>query len=231
MNQKSLFFRNDDLGWMPQQFERLMNLFRKHEIVLCTAAIPLYCHDSYKKGAFSQDKGLLEIHSHGYSHLDHQTQGKKAEFGSQRTLEGVSHDLQKSLQITRDLFPDLYFEAFTPPWNRIDDDFIPVLKESGFKVLSRDGDKAAQVPGLLEINIHVDVHTSKKGKITSPQGIWQQVESQWQNSALCGVMLHHKHMEDTDFETLDLFLMEVKSKGIPVLSYKDIWSAQEATLV
>lgn len=228
MNQKTLFFRNDDLGWMPQQFERLMGLFRKHQLVLCTAAIPLYCTDSYQKGAFAKDRGLLEIHSHGFSHLDHQNQGKKAEFGDQRDVDSVRQELQKSLTLTKDLFGDLYFEAFTPPWNRIEDRFIPILKEAGFKVLSRDGDKMADVPGLLELNIHVDVHTSKKGKLSTSQKIWEQTESQWAKSPICGIMLHHKHMEERDYETLDLFLAEVKERRIPVLSYRDLWSQHEA---
>lgn len=226
MTQNYIYFRNDDLGWMPQQFESLLNLFRKHELVLCAAAIPLYCHDSYKKNAFAADKGILEIHSHGYSHLDHQTQGKKAEFGSQRNLESVRHDLGRSLIKVQELFPELYFEAFTPPWNRIEDQFIPFLKEAGFKVLSRDGDKLANVADLQEWNIHVDVHTSKKGKLTTPAMIWEKVESQWKSSPGCGVMLHHKHMEAADYATLDLFLAEVKSRGIPVLSYRDLWMSQ-----
>lgn len=224
MKQKSLFFRNDDLGWMPAQFERLMALFRKHELVLCAAAIPLYCNDSYKKNAFDADQAFLEIHSHGYSHLDHQNQGKKAEFGDQRDPESVRHELKKSLQMTQDLFGDLYFAAFTPPWNRIEDRFLPILKETGFKVLSRDGDKNGAVTGLMELNIHVDVHTSKKGKLTSPQAIWESTQAQWEKSDLCGIMLHHKHMEDQDYAVLDQFLAQVKEKNIPVLSYKTIWN-------
>jgi hypothetical protein len=95
----------------------------------------------------------------------------------------------------------------------------------GFKVLSRDGDKTFPAAGLSEINIHVDVHTSKKGKLTSSSAIWDQVQANWSASDLCGVMLHHKHMEDSDFTTLDTFLGEVKAKGIPVLSYREIYEA------
>lgn len=222
MPSKYLFFRNDDLGWMPQQFEKLLSLFRKHELILCAAAIPLYSKDSYKKGAFASDSKVLEVHSHGYSHLDHQNHGKKAEFGSSRSLESVRGELLRSREITQELFGDLYFEAFTPPWNRIDESFYELLPEVGFKILSRDGDKTAQVSGLKNLNIDVDVHTSKKGKLQTPESIWSEVQKIWEQKNICGVMLHHKHMDDQDFAVLDLFLQQVKEQHIPVLSYREM---------
>lgn len=223
MESKFLFFRNDDLGWMPQHFERLLELFRKHELYMCAAAIPLYSKDSYKPGAFAKDKNVLEIHSHGYSHLDHQNHGKKAEFGSERSLDTVRQELLRSREITQSIFGDLYFEAFTPPWNRIEESFYALLPEAGFKVLSRDGDKIADVAGLKNLNIDVDVHTSKKGKIQTTKAIWAAIEDIWKQKDLCGIMLHHKHMDDLDYEVLDLLLGEIKKRQVRVLNYRQIF--------
>lgn len=224
MDNKFLFFRNDDLGWMPQQFERLLDIFRKYEIPLCAAAIPLYAKDSYKKGSFAKDKNVLEIHSHGYSHLDHQNQGKKAEFGNARNPQSVQEELIRSREITQELFGELYFEAFTPPWNRIEDSLLPLLPAAGFKVLSRDGQKLASIAGLQNLNIDVDVHTSKKGKLQSEQSLWEAVESVWQNQDLCGVMLHHKHMDDLDYEVLESFVQSLKERRVSVLTYREIYN-------
>lgn len=221
-NQKTIFFRNDDLGWMPQQFDKMLSIFRKHQLPLCAAAIPLYCQDTYKANHFSSDKDILEVHTHGYSHLDHQSSGKKAEFGAERTVEGVTYDLKKAYAITKSLFPEQFYPAFTPPWNRIEGQFIKLLSGAGFKVLSRDPGKLANVDSIIDLNIDIDIHTSKKGKITDPLKIISAIEQTWSEKDICGVMLHHKHMEDNDFLVLDLLLAEINKRQFKVVKYNDI---------
>lgn len=208
-----LFFRNDDLGWNPREFSQLLDLFVQNGHKLNVAAIPMACLETYEPGSFANTAPYLQIHSHGLAHFDHAEFGKKCEFGDNRTRESVAQDLQKSKAIAEELFGELYYPAFTPPWNRISDQFIPLLKEAGFEVLSRDGDKNASFPGLQELNIDVDLHTCKVPVQLTPEELVERIQSG--DRKTLGIMLHHKHMARKDYDDLDRLLKILNEREIP----------------
>jgi len=207
---KTVFFRNDDLGWMPPQFLRLAELFRSQDAKLCAAAIPMSCLETYKPSPFRDYSKNLEVHVHGFTHLDFEGSGKKAEFGAARGANAASSDLVRGFEIISDLFPDCFSPVFTPPWNRIDPKLIPVLKDSGYRAISTDGPARFAGSGLQELNVTVDLHTNKKGRPSIDQ-ILEYVES---SSNPVGIMLHHKVMTDADFIELDELLKRLRQRDI-----------------
>ncbi|MGE0633622.1 MAG: hypothetical protein AB7O96_14510 [Pseudobdellovibrionaceae bacterium] len=217
-----LFFRNDDVGWNLKDFEKLLGLFVKNGQKLNGAAIPSASMDAYKKDVFNAHRGNLQIHTHGYAHLDHQSEGKKAEFGSARSHDSVKKELRESLSMTQDVFKDLFFPAFTPPWNRIDETLIPLLAEAGFKVLSRDGDKISKTPGLKDLNIDLDLHTSKKPRIYTTESLLAEAEEVGKTKKHVGIMIHHKHMVEDDFVFMDQFLKLLSSKKIETHFFSEL---------
>lgn len=227
---KKLFFRNDDVGWNLKDFDRLLSLFVTNHHKLNGAAIPSASLDSYPVGIFSEFKKNLQIHTHGFAHLDHQSEGKKAEFGSARSLDSVKKELQQAYANTQHIFGDLFFPAFTPPWNRIEDSWISLIHECGFRILSRDGDRKNSIAGLGDLNVHIDLHTSRKPVAYTPETLLQEVLSLQTPYNHVGIMIHHKHMAEADFVFIDQFLQLLTAKEIPTYFFSELESELESDL-
>lgn len=219
---KTVFFRDDDLGWEHSKFRRLLELFMEVGCKLNAEAIPLAAGAVCRPGDFAAARLHLEVHAHGYRHANHRLAGKKAEFGPGRHLDVVQRELAEAGGRTAELFGDLYFPAFTPPWNRIDDAFIPLLTTVGFKVLSRDGPVRASKT-LVELNVGLDLHTDRKHP---GRGVddWLQAVDRSEGSCL-GIMLHHGCMEETDFGRLRDFLQELAGRGVRTLFFSELYAA------
>jgi predicted deacetylase len=209
-----IFFRLDDLGWQQDRFVRVLELFHKHGQKLNAEAIPLACLENNHQMKFDAYANTLEVHCHGFSHLDHQNAGKKAEFGSQRLNTSVSRDLKRGQEILREIFGHLYKPIFTPPWNRIDASVYPLLVEAGFKAISLDGLQSSPLRSLPALNVSIDVHTRKNHGRWTHDELWSEIDSQSRKKQPIGIMLHHKPMTEDDFGFLDRFLEQLNQKKI-----------------
>ncbi len=222
---KAVFFRDDDLGWEHSRFRRLLDLFTEVGCKLNAEAIPMAAGAVCRAGDFAAARRCLEVHAHGYRHANHQQVGKKAEFGPGRHPDVVQRELAEAGCRTAELFGELYFPAFTPPWNRIDDAFIPLLSTAGFKVLSRDGPVRA-MSKLLELNVALDLHTERKHPGRGVEDWLQAVE---RSDASCpGIMLHHGCMEEADFGRLRDLLQELNARGVRSLFFSELYAAETA---
>jgi len=63
-----------------------------------------------------------------------------------------------------DLFGAAALPVFVPPWNRLDDAWLPDLAACGFTGLSRFGPRAGTGTGLRQANTHVDPVDWRGGK-------------------------------------------------------------------
>lgn len=205
----TLFFRADDAGWGHERFERLAALFAGRGQRLNAAAIPLACLQS-RPPLPPRALEAVEFHSHGWAHLDHESAGKKCEFGPARAPETVARELEQSRAACAELFGERYFPAFVPPWNRIDERFVSLLPAAGFRALSRDGAARAGMPGLVELNVRVDLHTSRAPAPASPEAVLEAVSA---FPGPAGIMLHHARMGDADFAFLDALLRLLPRRG------------------
>lgn len=218
-----IFFRADDIGWDHAQFERLAALFVRHGAKFNGAAIPLTCRQG--RLDLARFAGHLEIHSHGFAHLDHESAGKKSEFGDSRPAQDVLSDFVRSREILEGLFPALYYPAFVPPWNRMSVRFLPLLAEAGYRALSRDGRPRADVPGLREINVSVDLHTSRIPGPATPEELMARLEREEAAGAAAGVMLHHAKMSDADYGFLDAFLGLLRERAVETAFFSEMAAA------
>jgi hypothetical protein len=228
---KHLFFRDDDLGWEHDRFRRMLESFVAHGFKLNAAAIPAAC-----RAMMSQRTGLdavvdgwgswplvLEVHAHGWSHANHEPAGKKAEFGAGRPGWEVARELVEAQAVCRDLFGPAYYPAFVPPWNRIADEWLPLVREAGFELLSRDGERRATVPGLAEWNVSLDLHTDKARPEAGPAE-WLAAVERWPADVPLGVMLHHARMGERDHARLREFLAELRQRGIQTWFFSELGS-------
>jgi hypothetical protein len=217
----TLFFRDDDLGWDQPSLKRMLDIFKLRNHKLNAAAIPTECQ-SLKLTAsdFKEYKGSLEISTHGFAHQAHSSIPKKSEYAPDRSTQEVLSELWLGKEILSVAFDELYFPAFTPPWNRIDDKFLPALSTTGYRCLSRYGQPQSNL--INEINVTLDLHTDKKNQWQNVELIGAEIERQLQTNSRVGIMLHHCKMSDKDFDNLDLLLQDLNAKSRPTFFFSEL---------
>src|SRR4051794_33505250 len=83
-----VFFRDDDAGWDDDRLLALVDLFAERGLPLDLAVIPAELSARLASALVARDVGL---HQHGYSHANHEVEGRKCEFGP-----GRGADLQRA---------------------------------------------------------------------------------------------------------------------------------------
>ena len=205
-----VFFRADDIGVPGEGFAKLIDLFRRKEVPLTLSVVPAWLSRprwQRLQDLCGADRRLWCWTQHGWRHVNHEPQGKKLEFGPGRTASRKREDLWLGFQRLRELMGEVFVPAFTPPWNRCDEETLTALQGLGFQALSRSvGAQPAAPATLAEYPVSVDLHTRKE----------QDDSDAWRNLCLelrenlangfCGIMIHHQRMNRSAFVFLELLL-------------------------
>lgn len=204
-----IFFRADDIGVLSANFTAMMHLFSYYQTPLCLAVVPAWLTSSRWTAIGAQvDTGskLWHWHQHGWSHTNHESKGKKSEFGPSRPARVVEADIRRGRDrliqlIGKDLAP-----FFTPPWNRCSDESLKVVTKIGFSGISRSRGEQKQPAGLPDIFVNVDLHTRKEtdGSIAL-EGLCCELDQAIKDRRI-GVMIHHQRMNDKALQLLDRLL-------------------------
>ncbi|WP_051309226.1 DUF2334 domain-containing protein [Desulfogranum japonicum] len=219
----SIFFRVDDVGDDAEQFSQLMELFMGYQTPLCLAVVPAWINEKrwHSYSHFEPNNPLWSWHQHGYTHHNHETTGKKSEFGSSRTAQEVAVDIQQGRDILKNIMGEAFCPMFTPPWNRCSEDTLTALEQYGFQILSRSDDPRNQhKASLTEVNINVDLHT--RTDLDAPSGwknLLNEIVTAGQTGTL-GFMLHHQRMNSYAFQFMEILLQIIQQAQIPVSGYK-----------
>lgn len=214
-----IFFRDDDADRDLPELRRLLDLFGSSGTPLSLAVIP----GSLDEGGarlLRDPQPWLEVHQHGWMHTNHETVGRKCEFGPSRAFAQQCEDIENGRKRLRDRLGDLCAPVFTPPWNRCTADTARALQSLGFEILSKD-----QTPnlGIREMSIAVDIFTWKNGPELKPlQRIVDEVAARCQVSdAPLGILLHHKVMSREAFSTVSTLLSGLR----PVAEFQTLEAA------
>lgn len=222
----SVFFRADDIG-RPEDhlFHQLMELFFRQRMPLCPAVVPTWIDGNVWQtySRFQPASSQWCWHQHGYSHSNHQLEGKKAEFGDAREQEAVFSDLAAGKRKLEDILGDDFLAVFTPPWNRCSRETLASLCRLEFKAVSRSRGASPPVPSpLVEYPINVDLHTRKE---EDPVLAWDALYREMHQAADCkrmGIMLHHLVMNRESFLFLELLLKVLKMYAVPCLTFREL---------
>lgn len=204
-----LFFRADDIAVPSKKFDQLIALFKKHSMPLCLATVPTWLTEkrveSILKTTGRSDKWCW--HQHGRLHRNFETSGKNQEFGAARPKDVISTQLQLGHDRLANLLGDQLQPYFTPPWNRCSEDTLTALTEQGFKAISRSKDaRPVSHKDLPDLAVNVDLHTKKE--LTAEKtfdSILTEIEAGL-SSGCCGIMIHHRCMNERAFMLLDTLL-------------------------
>ena len=184
-----VFFRDDDAGWEDARLLALCDLFGALELPLDLAVIPNDLTERLARELRKRD--WLALHQHGFTHRNHEREGRKCEFGPSRGLEAQRRDIEAGRDRLTDLLGDRVDPIFTPPWNRCTPDTGSALAELGFRVLSRESrTEPLCVPGVFELPVHIDWVRFALLELGA------RIARAIQSGGPVGLMFHHAVMED-----------------------------------
>lgn len=208
-----VFFRADDIAIPSRNQHRLLQMFAHFEVPLCAAVVPAWLNESRWESicATVQDKHhLFSWHQHGWVHTNHETAGKKHEFGPGTTPHRKRRDLARGRDKLQRILGRQFLPVFTPPWNRMDLETMGILKDLGFAAISRYSNATPPTfPELPDFPASVDLHTRKE---TTPQDSLAAFLRELKVSlsrGWVGFMIHHQRMSPSAFSFLEALLPQL----------------------
>ncbi|NOS80042.1 MAG: hypothetical protein E8D46_00670 [Nitrospira sp.] len=230
-----IFFRDDDIDEDEESLIRLLDLFLAHGTPLNLAVIPDLLTEATVKRLHRRELWIPEslgLIQHGWRHVNHEQEGRKCEFGINRSLADKFNDIARGKSRLEEAFGPRFYPAFTPPWNRCTQDTFGVLDELGFVVFSKDrGKEPVQGHRFQEISTTLDLYRWKDGAtLKSSDEIVPTLISQLWELDTIGILLHHKVMDVTALTFLDQLLNELRHcPQVRFHTFKTLMQQLEAT--
>ena len=219
-----IWWRDDDLEAPSHSLENMISVSDNINLAPLLAVVPAKASEQLVK-LLNQCK--VNIAMHGLHHYNYEPlTRKKAEFGSFRPIEAQWKDLKTGIHQLDQLFGDLFLKCFVPPWNRINNELIKSLPSFGISSLSTFASRkqATPVPGLLQINTHVDVIDWKEEQVfIGAELMADKIAAELQNRRTrtkgapepIGLLTHHLIMSIDDWkEFQEVCLFAKKSTSI-----------------
>ncbi|MGE0886330.1 MAG: polysaccharide deacetylase family protein [Blastocatellales bacterium] len=210
-----VFVRDDDVDEAEASLHQLLNRFLELEIPINLEIIPGLLTGSAiatLKRHRQLRPDLFELNQHGWLHVNHETEGRKCEFGAKRNYEQQQTDIRRGQEVLRNAFGEAFSPVFTPPWNRCTEETHRALDQLGFAAISKLQSKQPVVGyGLRELSVTLDIFRWQGGATLKPADeIIAELVSQLRELDMVGIMLHHKVMDDTAFEFIRQLLDELR---------------------
>jgi hypothetical protein len=209
-----IFLRDDDVDVDEGPLRHLLELSLSRCVPLNLEIIPAGLTDAAAKLLDYYTRccpTLVELHQHGWQHVNHEPTGRKCEFGVSRQVGQQLQDIARGKRLLEARFEERFYPAFTPPWNRCTEETFQVLDALDFHVLSKDtGRQTVSGYHFREISVTLDFYRWKGGAtLKAPEDIIAQLVAQMPTHNPIGLMLHHKVMDAYAFAFLDRLLEEL----------------------
>jgi len=159
----AFWWRDDDASGASPALRRLLDLSGKHGIPLALAVIPAGAGAEVFKLLHDQ----VTVLQHGTDHRNRAGPGaKKTEYPQSEPVEEALARISSGLERLRGFAGKRFIPVLAPPWNRIGHDVAKKLPAIGIRGLSTYGERASAepVPGLRQVNTHVDIVAWRRGK-------------------------------------------------------------------
>lgn len=214
----NFFLRDDDAGWADDRLLALLDTVADTGTPIDLAVIPGALQPALARTLLQRQRVQpLGLHQHGLHHHNHETAGRKCEFGTARSAQQRLDDIRQGRRRLQQQLGDALDPIFTPPWNRVADDVPGLLRGLGFAALSREH-RAPPQDALAELPVHVDWSKHwraaevageaqpQQAADTVAQALADQVRTPppaaLDGRPAIGLMLHHAVMNVTELGTL-----------------------------
>jgi hypothetical protein len=208
----NFFLRDDDTGWDDERLFALLGCTQRACVPIDLAVIPQATSAGLAaklNACLATANGLIGLHQHGYSHTNHESQGRKCEFGDSRDLALQCHDLIAGREYLQELFEARLDSFFTPPWNRCSAATPQLLADLGFSGLSRDH-SAPHQSAIPELSVDLDwckqLRMLRERSESTGDAIALVLATLVKANSTIGIMLHHAQMSVPELEWLRAWL-------------------------
>lgn len=151
----TFWWRDDDATAVTPALEHLIALQHKHAAPLALAVIPARAQPALAERLAPESQ--IAIFQHGWAHENHAPVGApKAELGPDRPVAYMLGELARGQLVLEKLFGALP-DVLVPPHNRIAPALAAALPQAGYAGLSTYHPRKRRLPGLIEINTHIDI--------------------------------------------------------------------------
>ncbi len=224
---RPVFFRADDAAAPGAAFSALVELFRRRRAPIAFAVVPAWLTRPRWEALSAlcpAGEGLWSFHQHGFRHVNHEAAGKKCEFGESRDPAASARDIAAGRERLAKLTRGRASSIFTPPWNRMSGPALAALADQGFAAVSRSlGARPPAPAGLRDLYVSVDLHTRKENDPDeSLEALLSELSRALSGGPFCGVMIHHRRMNEAAFVFLDRLLgLLAAGPGLSPLSMEE----------
>ena len=207
-----LFIRDDDVDFEEANLERLVSIGLKLRVPISLGIIPAALTRNVGILLNSVKRGhpeLIELHQHGWAHINHEGELGMGEFGPARSYRQQREDLEKGRDTLERSFGDGFFPAFSPPWNVYTTDTIRAMRELAFQVLSAGwNDFGESGSGIQNYPSSLDVmNWGALGQLQPSRGLFLRIVALLMKArGPVGLLMHHRRMTLGDFEILESLL-------------------------
>ena len=221
----TIWLRDDDAIADTAALARLAAVCERHGMPLLLAVIPALAEPSLVR--FVERHAGITPTQHGYAHINHAREGERArELGGMQPPNRVFDELARGRERLTSMFARAA-DILVPPWNRIDADLVPGLPALGFTALSTFGAAGPPVPGLHQLNCHLDIIDWRNGRVGHSHAklvgkLAELIETHAATRAPLGLLTHHLAHDETAWTFLEDCLASLA--GHPAVRFA---SAQE----
>ncbi len=213
-----VFIRDDDAGWNDAHLLALLDVTERCGVPIDLAAIPHAMSRGLARELrtrIARAPGLFGVHQHGSTHLNHESEGRKCEFGVARSEQQQREDLARGQAQLQEHFGELLLPIFTPPWNRCTEATPVLLAELGFAALSRDRGARPAQQALQEIAVDLDwsKHWREGGAPALAAALAHTLRERAGDGEPIGLMLHHAVMAPEELALLETLLTTMAGHG------------------
>jgi hypothetical protein len=230
-----LWWRDDDAVDATPALDRLLALHEAQQVPLALAVVP--ANATPELAARLAAVPGVDLLQHGYAHANHAPPGeKKCELGLHRPAMFVLGELGTGRLAMERLFGLRGLPVMVPPWNRIAPKLVPMLPEIGYRGLSTFDirPRARPVPGLLQINTHVDLIDWRAQRFAGLETVLAAfaralAAARTGTDEPIGILSHHLAMDEAAWDFLQSFWGTIRTMpGIKVAPAHELFASREA---
>ncbi|HSB82422.1 MAG TPA: polysaccharide deacetylase family protein [Candidatus Methylomirabilis sp.] len=227
-HQATFWWRDDDAGRSDPALEHLLAAAGRMGIPLGVAVVPAWLMPEVAQALHAAGE-LVVVLQHGFAHANHEREiqpGERkvrpAECGEGRSVEVTLQELAEGATRLSARFGGRFLPLFVPPWNRIAPAVIAELPRLGYRGLSTFGPRrvARPVPGLLQVNCHVDPILWREGRRFAGPAVTldrlrahllDRREGRVDPSEPTGLLTHHRDLDPAGWAFLEDLLGRLKT--------------------
>ncbi len=163
----------------------------------------------------------IEIHQHGWSHTNHESTKKKAEFGAARPLEERAREIGKGKALLEQMFGPAFVSVFCPPWNRVSNDVIDICHALSFAGMS--GFREVPLPPpMRNLSANIDVTKVVRTGASPEDSLLAAVATVLSRSQGPRLMIHPHDLTEGETGAVLGFLARALSFGIRAVPFSSL---------